>query len=58
MIEFVPPTSEVVAQAAVRDEDTTTAEQPEMVVPLERKATVPVGVGGPTGVIVAVSVTG
>jgi len=58
VIESVPPISEVVMQAEVRDEVTATAEQPEMVVPLERKATVPVGVGGPTGVIVAVSVTG
>jgi hypothetical protein len=58
VIASVPPTSWVVAQAAVREEDTAIAEQPEIAVPLERNTTVPVGVGGPTGLIVAVSVTG
>lgn len=42
---------------AIREAVTATAEHPLMVVPFELKATVPVGVGGPEGVIVAVKVT-
>jgi len=39
----VPAVSDV---AAVRDEVTITAEQPEMVLPFELNVTVPVGTGG------------
>ena len=56
-MESVPTTSEVVAQAAVPEELRATAMQPGMVVLPEVKVTVPVGVGGPAGAIVAVKVT-
>jgi hypothetical protein len=54
----VPTVSDSVVHAAVRDALSGTAEHPVMVVPLEVNATVPVGSGGPTGVTVAVKVTG
>ena len=57
MIEDVPTGNEVVAQAAVPEEARAIATQPGMVVPLEVRVTVPVGVGGPAGIIVAVRVT-
>ena len=53
----VPAGSVVVVHAAVRDEESVTAEQPLIVVPFEVNATVPVGVGGPAGDTVAVNVT-
>jgi hypothetical protein len=53
----VPAVSDVVVHAAVRDEVTITAAQPEMVFPFEVNVTVPVGTGGPAGTIVAVNVT-
>ena len=57
MMEFVPTGNEVVAQAEVPEEVRAIAAQPGMVVPPEVKVTVPVGVGGPAGVIVAVRFT-
>ncbi len=57
LIESVPTARAVVVHAALRDDSTATAEQPAMAVPFELNATVPVGVGGPAGVIVAVKVT-
>ena len=57
MIESVPAARAVVAHAAAREEVSGTAEQPLIAVPFELNATVPVGVGGPAGLIVAVKVT-
>jgi hypothetical protein len=57
VIGDVPTGSEVVVQAAIFEEVTAIAAQPETVVPPEVKVTVPVGVGGPAGEIVAVRVT-
>jgi len=56
-IESVPTASDEVIQTAVSDEDSGTAVQPEIPVPLELKPTVPVGSGGPDGPTVAVMVT-
>jgi hypothetical protein len=56
-IESVPAVDNVVVQAAVRDALSVTAEQPPIAVPLEVKATVPVGLGLPEGLTVAVNVT-
>ncbi len=47
----------LVVHAAVRPEVSATAEQPLIAVPFELNETVPVGVGGPVGVMVAVKVT-
>ena len=57
LIESVPTARAVVAHAAVREEVSVIAEQPLIAVPFELNETVPVGVGGPAGVIVAVKVT-
>ena len=57
LIESVPTESELVMHAAVLDVNTVTAEHPLMAVPFELNETVPVGVGGPAGVMVAVNVT-
>ena len=54
----VPLGKMVVVHAAVRDALSGTAEHPVRFVPVEVNATVPVGSGGPTGVTVAVKVTG
>lgn len=57
LIVSLPRLEKLVAQVAVREVLTITLEHPEIVVPFALKATVPVGVGGPAGVIVAVNVT-
>ncbi len=57
LIESVPTASKLVTHTAVRKELSTTPPHPEMAVPFELNETVPVGVGGPEGVIVAVNVT-
>jgi hypothetical protein len=57
VIENVPTGNEVVAQAAVPEEVRAIAAHPVMDLPPEVKVTVPVGVGGPAGIIVAVRVT-
>ena len=46
-----------VVHVAVREELTATAVQPAIEAPFAVNATVPVGVGGPAGAMVAVSVT-
>ena|SRR5271163_2803781 len=53
-----PAASAAVVQAAVREAESGTAEQPAMAVPFAVKPTVPVGMGGPAGATVAVNVTG
>ena len=47
----------MVEHVAVREEERVTAEHPVMVVPFAVKATVPVGLGDPEGLTVAVKVT-
>jgi hypothetical protein len=41
----------------MREEESTTAEHPDMLLAFDAKPIVPVGVGGPAGVTVAVNVT-
>ena len=56
-MESVPRASVLVTHVAVRDNELVAAEHPVMIVPLEAKDTVPVGVGGPAGESVVVKVT-
>jgi hypothetical protein len=56
-MESVPTAVKLVVHAEVREAVSATAERPVIVVPFKLKATVPVGVGGPEGVTVAVKVT-
>jgi hypothetical protein len=45
-----------VVQLAVREDESAIAEQPVIALPFDVKLTVPVGIGGPAGVTVAVNV--